>query len=349
MNQFYQRLIKASHSFRSHSLTKRTTAITGITLTALYLKNLTQEEAPEIVKAFCYEQAGRRDFKIKTDVGPKTSFAALGNTLFVPNGYGSECLETVLIDKQQLEIEQQNYINMDGLVQEKQHIDQAIKSQKTNLKELSRDKQRDLLLESMELTKLHIRQLQLTEQLQPKIDNEVKIKRNNSTLNLFKGILDHEIGHITHHDTYRIVAVFGIAFIAMEWVGGALLSQLETHFEKNPLDPTRFKNKASISACRLTSLAIPTAIYLGAFFVVQQYTQKIIEVQADATIRDDLPILKAMKKHYRKRAALDKVPQSNTQQISCTLKGFFARHPSDEKRADYFAKRVEQNATLKSP
>lgn len=303
-------LIKGARAVKIISFGLRAAFVCILTAETLY-EAYQAKDAPEIVKDFCYQEAGRRDFEIKTEKGDALSFSVMGKRLYVPIGYSyySEdeiSLEKTLKKRQQLEIELQ------------QHIKKGLEEKECELSSW-RDKKHEI---------------------------EKALEKNKARLNLFKGILDHEMAHlIYHHAQLRFLILFW-AFIGMERIWSKIRDQLESNFKKSAIGPSSKIKKVVIVGGRwLTKLVAPTALYTGTFFATRQLIKQTIEAHADANVRDDIDVLTEMEKMFRESAARP----SNNVAILRYLDMFFDSHPSDESRANYFSQRIKELEERNSP
>ena len=278
-------LIKTARGIRLVAFVSRATFV-GVT-SAIAIYNATEaKDAPDIVKSFCYKEAGRNDFSIKTREDSAENFAAGFNTLYVPTGYGSG-LQQALELKKSLELRLNERCSQESL-----HCKKVVEKQ---------------------------------------------LKKNKKEIDLFKGIIDHEMAHLNNRDSYRKPLFLMGSLITMEAFWSKARPALEDHFKKVSYPNNTLKGALYTGARWTTRLVLPTALYTTTFFAVRQLIRKTIEAQADAAVRDDEDVLKAQKKAFSESAEWDKkhLPVSK-------LSSFFSTHPSDESRANYFAQRLKE-------
>lgn len=285
-----QRLINAARAVRNAAFATRT-AFVCFGSAALCYKLFTSDDAPDNVKQFCYDQAGRNNFKVKALKGQsRTGLLTFFNTLYVPTDPDRRGLKETLEKQLSLENERKKYVT-------------------TYPKH---------------------------EYLPAKLTYE--IKKTTDDLNLFKGILDHEITHLNNYDRYRKPLLISATCTIMTTAWLNIRSKLEQSFTQHvPLAPNTLKGAALIGRRWFIKLAIPTILYVGAYFASRQLIKKTIEAQADAGVRDDIDVLTQMEEFFRDHAYW-KRKDSYIEQL---ITEFFDSHPSHESRADYFAQRIE--------
>jgi hypothetical protein len=345
-SQIKQRLITVARAVRTISFGARTLFV-GITGALVFYEKFKADDAPEIVKDFCYQEAGRRNFKIKIDKGGPTSFSTMFNTLYVPNGslFSEESLQETLIKESLLKRKQKKYLDEHLWHKQKQALQSQILQQEECIKrsptpfyiwELEQEQE---VLTLRDLTK---KLYKLDKQPTKKIINEQEMQVVKARMNLFKGILDHEMGHLNHYDRYRLPIMLGVSMLGMEYFWSTIRPRLESNFKlSDSLGSGTVKKAALMGGHWIIKLVAPTVLYTGAFFAARQLAKKTIEAQADANVRDDLGVLTEVEQYFRKRAVKDEEWNSDAPVMKAMFQ-FFDPHPSDKRRANYFAHRVEE-------
>jgi hypothetical protein len=292
-----QRLINAARGVRNTAFAARTAAVC-LGGAALCYELFKSDDAPDNVKQFCYDQAGRNNFKVKALKGQsRTGLMTLFNTLYVPADPHKRGLKETLEKQLSLENERKQYVTT---YPEHEYLPAKLK---------------------------------------------YEIEDTTDDLNLFKGILDHEITHLNNYDSYREPLLISATCTIMGASWLKMRSKLEQSFTQHaPHAPNTLKGAALIGRRWFIKLVIPTALYVGTYFATRQLIKKTIEAQADAGVRDDIDVLTQMEKMFRARAEWKS--DSYIEQLATE---FFDSHPSDESRADYFAQRIEnlKNSTSK--
>lgn len=332
-----ENLIKAARAIRVVCFGARTVFVVLAGSLILFTK-FHAEEASDIVKDFCYQEAGRRNFKIKTEEGSYASLSTMGNTLYVPKGdICGKGLHYTLKDKMSYERERhlidQNWGRTKLSIESQiQHHQDLIKKLKVNSITWEHENTKLSVLQE-----LYKRELEDFVAKQHRIEEELKeIKRR---MDLFKGILDHEMGHLNHYDRYRLPLILFGSVLGMEYLWEKIRTRAESNFKKSTLiSSSTIKNVAHIGGNWLTKLVIPTALYTCTFFAARQFSKKSIEAQADANIRDDLDVLTEMERFFRQEAKESRKRSTVIKSLSV----FFDTHPSDENRADYFSHRIDE-------
>lgn len=337
-----EKLITVARAVRAVSFGVRA-AIVGISGSLFLYEKFKADEAPEIIKDFCYQETGKSNLKIRIQEGEATSFAVMFNTLYVTKSsrYPEDSLESVLKNEALLKAKQKKYQDTNSWLQKKADVKAQILKQEEIIKTLP------TAFDSIDYDDAIFSLRDLTRKLR-KLENwpfkkerhEEALDKNRKQLNLFKGILDHEMGHLNHYDRYRLPILLGGSFIGMEYFWSNVRPHLESNFKvSTPLGPSMIKNAALLSSRWFIKLAAPTALYTGAFFAARQLAKKTIEAQADASVRDDLDVLTAVEQDFRERALIEARWTSDSV-VMKTLSQFFDSHPPHEKRANYFAHRI---------
>lgn len=338
--KFTERLITAARAVRNTAFIARAGVVTISGAVIMY--DMFKSPAPEtcdLVKEFCYKEAGRNDFKIKSvNKNNGAAFFVWGKTLYVPTGasWRKEGLKETLQKKQQLETEQYKYLPENARIKEKIEIERRIQQLKETISKNWVNEDTAYYHEELKnlKAKLHGHTGSWQEQKKSIAD---ALHKNQQQLNLFRGILDHEMTHVRNYDCYRLPLLLSGSCVITETSWQLIRNKLELHFKNHKINDTTFKGIMCIGGRWIVRLAVPTALYTTAFFTVRQVIKKTIEAQADAGVRDDIDVLTAVEKCFRDRAKDDEFESK----FFKLLNTFFDSHPSDRARADYFLERID--------
>lgn len=163
------------------------------------------------------------------------------------------------------------------------------------------------------------------------LKNKDKIN-SQEKLNLAKGFLDHEIRHLDNKDYIRgPVLYFSVFYLFEKLWNQKMKPLLEANFKNNTLDPSLNFYRIKLFSRWILRLGLPTAVSTSLLLLGLQVISRKIERDADKGTRNDKAILTELLKYYQK----------NTFDRHWIF-DLISTHPSNQARAEYFAKRLAE-------